>query len=99
MTDEFHDPVWAATKKGGKIGGCLGCSLGFILPWGLMALAFVFYTDETEIGALIPFLPIVLAPLGFVVLGLVGMAFGYLVGILRRRTVSNEPTVPPIADP
>ncbi|HEX8465290.1 MAG TPA: hypothetical protein VF627_11805 [Abditibacterium sp.] len=77
----------------------MGCALGFILPWGLMALAFIFYTDETEIGALIPFVPIVLAPLGFVVLGLVGMALGAFIGVLRRRADRSGPKDPPIAAP
>lgn len=90
MSDEFHDPVWASTKKGGGIGGCVGCSLGILVPWGALALALIFYDDRTEIGALIPLLPLVLAPLGYIVFGLIGMGCGALVGVVQARRIVRD---------
>jgi len=100
MVDEFYDPVWEASKKGGRIIGTLCFVAGFFGPPLLVALALAFpnFGGDGDIGVFFPFVGIVLGPLGYITGGLVGMAVGWLIGMVRCAPNYKNPNDPQFND-
>ncbi len=84
----------------GLICGTTGFAVGFFGPPLLVAGAFLFprLFGAGEIGALFPFVGIVLGPIGFIVCGLIGLVLGAFIGFVRQPPAHDE-NEPPIAKP
>jgi len=100
MKERSSPSLWQASKSGGLIGGWIGFIIGFFGPPALILLMVMFpqLEGDVEMGALVPFVGIVLGPIGLVVGGIFGMIIGIFTYLIRRKPrLVEEP--PLIAEP